>query len=541
MTEKTRRVTVSYLIESLNLHGVRARLAKGNPETVISAITTDSRTAKKGELFIAVKGVNTDGHLFVKDALSKGVEVVLVEESKRYDLPAEPGATVITVSDTHKALALAASAFYGFPTEKLHLIGVTGTNGKTTTTILIESIYRHAGFEVGRIGTIGYCWKDKVISAPLTTPDPVMLQRLFADMVDDGISHVVMEVSSHALYQKRIFGCYYDVAVFTNLSHDHLDFHRTMEDYFQAKSILFLDHLSKKNGWAIINVDDPYGVRLTDMLRGNIKNIFTYGIQNDSSSISPANYRCTCDGTSIEVNTPAGKVSIKTRLLGCLNVYNILAAIGAGIACGISLKDISNGISSIEGVDGRLQKVHIDAPFHVIVDYAHTPDAMQKALSCIREWASGRIIAVFGCGGDRDRAKRPLMAQVAAEYADVVIITSDNPRTEEPQKIIEDILKGMPSDWLKVDVCSNPHETSNPSSPHSGSFLQDRRVFYVIVDRREAIKTSLQIAKPGDVIFIGGKGHETYQIIGQKKFPFDDRDVVRELFRTGSTVSEKIS
>ncbi|MEJ5301412.1 MAG: UDP-N-acetylmuramoyl-L-alanyl-D-glutamate--2,6-diaminopimelate ligase [Thermodesulforhabdaceae bacterium] len=527
-------MTLSDLLAHLNALGIGTKLVKGSQEEVITGITTDSRTVKKGELFVAIKGTHTDGHLFVPDATRNGATAVMVERSwleaeirNPSFLSSGPNPAVITVEDTHKAVAFAASAFYGFPTEKLHLTGVTGTNGKTTTTILIEAIYRQAGFEVGRIGTIGYCWKKHLIQAPLTTPDPIMLQRLFAEMVTDGVDHVVMEVSSHALSQKRIFGCFYDVAVFTNLSHDHLDFHKTMESYFEAKSLLFLEHLGRRSkssnivttspsGCAVINIDDPYGAQLSKMLEGRDIKILTYGISNPAK-IAPLKYKCCPDGSFVSIKTPVGEVSIDSRLLGRLNVYNILAAVGAGIAHGIDLDVIAAGISSVSGVDGRLQKVPIDAPFHVIVDYAHTPDAMEKALSCIREWAPGRIITVFGCGGDRDPTKRPLMAKVATDYSDVVIVTSDNPRTEDPQKIIEDILAGIPPDWVRNSLIDE-------------DLKLPKKIFSVVIDRRTAIKKAIQIARDGDVVFIGGKGHETYQIIGRERIPFDDRCVAKECY-----------
>ena len=522
-------MTVSDLLECFSAVGISAKLVKGSPNTVITGLTLDSRTAQKGDLFIAIKGTHTDGHSFIPDAIKNGAVAVMVENSRMDSIESNAvitsgeNPTIIAVDDTHKASAFVASAFYDFPTEKLHLTGVTGTNGKTTTTILIEAIYRQAGFEVGRIGTIGYCWKEKFIQAPLTTPDPIRLQRLFSQMVSDGIKRVVMEVSSHALAQKRIFGCFYDVAVFTNLSHDHLDFHETMEDYFKAKSFLFLEHLGRRpnpvlstsSGYAVINIDDPYGVRLVGMLEGKNAKVLTYGICNPALGgtaplIYPVQIQGCADGTLLIIKTPVGEVSINSKLIGRLNIYNMLAAVGAGIASGIDLEVIAKGIASVKEVDGRLQKVPIDAPFHVVVDYAHTPDAMEKALSCLRELAKGRVITVFGCGGDRDRTKRPLMARVAANFSDVVIITSDNPRTEDPQKIIDDIITGMPSDWIRDDL------------------KLPKKVFSVIIDRRTAIKKAIQIAQPGDIVFIGGKGHETYQIIGREKIPFDDRCVVKE-------------
>lgn len=524
-------MTIGEILNALRRFNIEAELIAGIPETVINGITTDSRLVKSGDLFVAVKGTSTDGHLFIQDALKKGAIAAIVQSDRLSSHlsfllreRSRSEAAIIAVPDSQKALAIAASAFYGFPTEKLHLIGVTGTNGKTTTTVLIESIFRQAGFEVGRVGTIGYCWMGNLIPAPLTTPDPIMLQRLFAQMIEDGVTHVVMEVSSHALSQKRIFGSFYDVAVFTNLSHDHLDYHKTMEDYFHAKSLLFLDHLgysesTRPPGKAVINVDDAYGARLVEMLHGRKIEILTYGIRSESATIRPLSYRCSAEGTSMTVRTSVGEIFIESNLLGRLNIYNMLAAIGAAVASGLSVEDITNGIKSVRGVDGRLEKVPINAPFHVIVDYAHTPDAMEKALSCIKEWAPNRVITVFGCGGDRDRTKRPVMAEVAARYSDIVIITSDNPRTEDPQKIINDILTGMPSDWAKL----NSDEKSQQS-------VLSSRFYYVIVDRKKAINRALHIAQPGDVIFIGGKGHETYQIIGRDKIPFDDRCVARECY-----------
>ncbi len=503
---------VEGVLKALSEFSIPYEIISPGDITGVSGISCNSKTIKEGELFVALKGTTNDGHKYIEEAIKGGAKGVVVEHLEF--LPKLPkDILVILVPDTHKALSVITSAFYGFPTKKLHLIGITGTNGKTSTTILIESIEKEGGLKVGRLGTINYSWDGHSEPAPLTTPDPLLLQKIFHEMVSGGVTHVVMEVSSHALEQKRVFGCFYDVAVFTNLSHDHLDFHMNMENYFKAKSLLFLEHL---NGVAVINVDDPYGNRLLNFLKSKNIEIISYGVENPSAKVKALSFECSSKGLKVSIETPAGVININSALLGKLNVYNILASVATAFSQGMDVQTIKRGIEKVQDIPGRMEKVAIDAPFEVIVDYAHTPDALEKTLSSIKGWLEGRLVVVFGCGGDRDKSKRPVMAETSARYADVIIITSDNPRTEDPEKIIEDILEGMPKSWKRV---SNPED-----------LISSKRVFSVIVNRRSAIELALKIARPGDVVFLAGKGHENYQIIGHKKFFFDDRLVAKEVW-----------
>jgi UDP-N-acetylmuramoyl-L-alanyl-D-glutamate--2,6-diaminopimelate ligase len=436
-------------------------------------------------------------------------------------------------------LARAADAFYGSPSKGLNIIGVTGTNGKTTTTLLLKSILEHAGYAVGVIGTLSYQWGDRVLRAPMTTPESVDLQALFHQMREDEISHVVMEVSSHSLALGRVRGCEFRVGVFTNLSQDHLDFHATLEEYYSAKILLFKKYLASndKESIAVINGDDPYGIRLFNDLSGNgwcseqpstntrnpEKGSAISRVLWDYSVSLPSGHGANTKGTGADQNqehtlnrvfvkdvhldasgircqlaTPRGILTCRSPLLGRLNLYNILAASTTAYALGVGNDSICRGIEAVRMVDGRLQSVPTSTGYDVVVDYAHTPDAMEKSLACLRELTQGRLLVVFGCGGDRDQGKRPLMGEIASRLGDVVIITSDNPRTESPEAIIRDVERGL--------------------KPRSA-----KGEYIVEVDRRKAIRLALSLACPGDMVVIGGKGHETYQIIGDQKHPFDDR------------------
>ncbi len=487
--------------------GVRLMAAQ---DVVVSGLVTDSRKVRPGDLFIALSGSRTDGHRFLGDAVSRGASAVLVEKIPEVSL----AVPVVVAENTRKAAAAAAASFFGQPVDRLVLVGVTGTNGKTTTTRLVESILSHAGFRVGVIGTLGYRWGDVHEKADMTTPDAVDLQRIFYRMVREGVSHGVMEVSSHALELCRVDGVFYDVGVFTNLSQDHLDFHGSMDAYFAAKRRLFSDHIKGRplRSWAVVfNSDDPYGKRLARDF-GSVA--CTYGVEDPEACVRPSRWRLGPRGIEATVETPSGPVSIASPLMGRLNLYNILAAVGAVQALGIPREVVEKGIGAVTSVEGRLQRVENDCGFEVIVDFAHTPDAMEKALECLRELTSGRLWVVFGCGGDRDRTKRPLMGAVAGRYGDVVVITSDNPRTESPEAIVREIEPGVRSTG-KV-----PFSFQDPVIPKNG--------YTVEVDRRKAIEATIQRAEPGDLVFIGGKGHETYQIVGTQVRPFDDRVVARD-------------
>ena len=433
----------------------------------VSSVTADSRLVKPGALFVAIPGTAMDGAKFVPQAREKGAAAIVTAED---------------VEDPRAALAVIAANFYGRPADKLSLVGVTGTSGKTTTTKMVESIFDATGEPVGLIGTIEYRAGDERLSADRTTPDAVVLQEWFAKMVDAGVRHAVMEVSSHALALKRTFGVKFRVAAFTNLSQDHFDFHEGFEDYFQAKRILFTQTEHR-----VVNADDPYGRRLKD----EFGDAMTFGRAN--ADITP-DVDVSVRGLHGKLRTPAGDIAVESRLIGLPNLYNWMAAVGAAIAAGCTREQIETGIRNLEAVRGRFESVG-DTPV-VIVDYAHKPDALEKLLHAVRELAGGkRVVILFGCGGDRDKGKRPLMGEIAARLADEVVLTSDNPRSENPERILDDIERGV------GDV---PHKR--------------------IADRRVAIEQAVLGASDDDVIVIAGKGHETYQVMGERVVHFDDRE-----------------
>ncbi|ONK23326.1 UDP-N-acetylmuramoyl-L-alanyl-D-glutamate--2,6-diaminopimelate ligase [Bacillus sp. VT-16-64] len=457
-----------------------------NPD--INSITNDTRKIEPGALFICIKGHQTDGHQFANAAVAKGAVAVLAEKKVAVEAP------VILVPDTKRAMAVLADEFYGHPTQRLNLIGITGTNGKTTTSMMIENIFRDAGKKTGLIGTLHIKIGDEKLETKNTTPDNIVLQQTFAHMVEEGVHTVAMEVSSHALIQGRVNGCDFDVAVFTNLSQDHLDYHETMEEYKRAKGLLFsrLGNIYDRNKpkFAVINADDPaapYFVKETSA------HVVTYGI-DQPAEFSAGNIQMSVDGASFTLHSPEGKQEVKLRLMGKFSVYNALAAITTAYVANIPLQSAIHSLEQLEGIPGRFEAVNAGQDFTVIVDYAHTPDSLENVLKTIQQFAKKRIFTVVGCGGDRDRTKRPLMAKVACVYSTNPIFTSDNPRTEDPSAILADMEAGV----------------------------QDQR-YKVIPDRKEAIQTAIREAKQGDVVLIAGKGHETYQIIGEKVIDFDDR------------------
>jgi UDP-N-acetylmuramoyl-L-alanyl-D-glutamate--2,6-diaminopimelate ligase len=472
---------------------------QGKHDVLVNAITDDSRSVKPGSLFVAVKGEQADGHRFIPAAMEAGMAALVAQEPV-----AVPSIPFARVTDSRKALGLLGSRFYGDPSSRLRMIGVTGTNGKTTTTYVCKALLEGFGRQVGLIGTVAYQVGKETLRAAHTTPGALELQQLLVKMVAAGCTTAVMEVSSHALAQDRTAGCEYDVGVFSNLTQDHLDFHCTMEEYFQAKLRLFtgLTGTSKPNKRAIVNVDDPAGTRIRDLCPAPV---WTYAVRA-KADLYPEHVRLSLEGTTFTAVTPAGSFPVESHLVGEHNVYNLLAAIGVALHEGATPDQIRRAITRVINVPGRFERVLAGQPFTVVVDYAHTEDALVRLLAAAQALKTGRIITVFGCGGDRDRGKRPKMGGAAVRYSDVVILTSDNPRTEDPLVILEEVEAGV-TDVLR----QRPH-------------VQYRKV----VDRREAIAMAVREARPGDMVLIAGKGHEDYQIIGTKKFPFDDREVARE-------------
>jgi UDP-N-acetylmuramoyl-L-alanyl-D-glutamate--2,6-diaminopimelate ligase len=516
--------TVKQLIEGLEIAG-----ATGDLDVPVSSVCYDSRQAGKGSLFVCIRGTHADGHDFIDDAVSRGAVAIVAQAG----IPAGPSTGFVRVRDPRAALAAISANYYDHPAAGLDLVGITGTNGKTTTSLLIESILRCNGSNPGVLGTLAYRWGGNDIPSPMTTPESLDLQRIFSSMLGAGVTHVVMEVSSHALALGRIAGCTFRTGVFTNLSQDHLDFHTTMEQYFAAKRLLFSSHLDPRFSSAVINEDDDYGRRIIENGASAAK-IIRYScrapscaeriesgagcFENGPNSVFVKEVRFSPGGIAAKVQTPLGVIRVDSPLMGRLNLYNIVAAVSAAVSLDIAPGAVEEGVRVLSHVDGRLERAPVPARsgFQVIVDYAHTPDGMEKALACLREMTENRLIAVFGCGGDRDRGKRPIMGRVGAELADVVIITSDNPRTERPDDILDEIEEGV-----KRTGTSALRPDEGPSA--SRGYIREG-------DRRKAIELALSLARPGDVVFIGGKGHETYQIVGTRRYSFDDRLVVKEYF-----------
>jgi UDP-N-acetylmuramoyl-L-alanyl-D-glutamate--2,6-diaminopimelate ligase len=483
-------------IEQLPDHPALDRSVKG--------LATNSHACQPGDLFIGMPGTRVDGGEFWQSAIASGAVAALISSEVAHKRAGGAGGAggdhpcVISATNMIQACAQVAAAFYGYPAQKLKLVGVTGTNGKTTTTHLIEFFLSGAKLPTALMGTLYTRWAGFEQTAAHTTPFAVELQHQLATALQAGCEMAVMEVSSHALAQGRVMGCPFDVAVFTNLTQDHLDFHRDMEDYFAAKALLFSpDYLQ---GMAVINADDLYGQKL--IARLNSERVWRYSVQDGNIAdlwMSNLSYEPT--GVSGMLHTPKGKVAFRSPLVGQYNLANLLAAVGAAIQLGVDLELIASLLPQFSGVPGRMERVQIDSQqnISVIVDYAHTPDSLENLLRAARPFIPGKMICVFGCGGDRDRTKRPKMGKIAAELADVAVVTSDNPRTEDPEKILQDILAGISS-----------------TKP------------LVISDRALAIHTAIAQAQSGDGVIIAGKGHEDYQILGTEKIHFDDREQARE-------------
>ena len=501
---------------------VTQRIAAGDTDKAdlqIGSVHYRAQEVVENGLFIAVPGLKHDGHTFIDQALKRGAAAVVTQGSLENGdaqgdiLNGNPNAVGIRVPDSRRAMAAIAARFYGRPSERLCVIGITGTNGKTTTAYIVESILAAAGLAVGVIGTVNYRYGGNCFPNPVTTPESVDLQRILSEMVAAGMTHVVMEVSSHAIDLERIADCFFDVAVFTNLSQDHLDYHRDMDAYWACKKRLFTQHLSTgpKKAWAcgVINGGDP---KSTDLIAALAVPHVTVGSAAEDNIAGP-DLVCDLAGIRGEIVTPQGMVPVNSPLLGHFNVENILCAVGVGVSLGLDSALVAEGIAGLEGVPGRIERVPDEAGRNVFVDYAHTPDALENILSALKQLGAPRICCVFGCGGDRDRNKRPQMGAIAAQWADTLVITSDNPRSEDPLAIIGQIAAGVEKSGLKSADESNP----------------GKRGYRIEPDRRKAMELGISSARAGDVVVIAGKGHENYQILNDRTIAFDDRRVAAEI------------
>ncbi len=475
-----------------------------HPDPEISGLYYDSRQVEPGGLFFALRGAQADGHLFVDRAVASGAVAVVVEQE--VSLPS--GIACFLAENGRQAMALVAAAFYGNPTAGMTVVGITGTNGKTTSTYLLESVLRAAGRHPAVIGTIDYRFGDRHLPSRHTTPESVDLLRIIAEFRRSGADALVMEVSSHALEQCRVDGIRFDVGLFTNLTPEHLDYHRSMENYYAGKRRLF-SLLEKEGGRAVVNLDDPYGVRLA----GELENVLTWGV-DPQSDVHPESATLSFDGITGQVSTPAGCLQLKSPLLGHFNLQNLLGAAATGIALGISPETVAAGLAQAPQVPGRLERVENERQALVLVDYAHTGDALENVLSTLVQLSPRRLITVFGCGGDRDRSKRPVMGEIAARFSDLAVITSDNPRTEDPLAIIEEVRRGAerihPREWSLEEATRDPG-----------------RGYLIIPDRQQAIEFAASLLQTDDLLLVAGKGHEDYQIVGRERRHFDDREELR--------------
>lgn len=479
------------LIKSIDAHYGYS----GLEDFEIGGISCNSKNIKNNFVFVAIKGTHEDGHRFIAEALDRGARAVIVQTSEFIVLSSKD-ITFIKVNDTRQALARLAAEFYGHPSRKIKVIGITGTNGKTTVTYLIEAILKEAGLNPAVIGTVNYRFRDKIMPSKNTTPGPLELESMLAQMLSAGSDYAVMEVSSHALEQDRIEGINIHSAIFTNLTQDHLDYHHTIENYFQAKSRLF--RKINSGSFAVVNNDDVYAGRIKNLTPAHI---ITYGI-NGSAEIIARDIKFDITHTEFCLKTTDLETNIQTPLIGMHNVYNVLAAVAWALKEGIDLSVIKSAMEKIHFVPGRLERINFK-DFVVFVDYAHTEDALANTIKTLRQFSKNKIIVVFGCGGERDRNKRPKMGKIVSELADFAIITNDNPRGEDPQVIIDEIKKGI-----------------------------SKNNYSVIPERFEAIRESLRLAKPGDIVLVAGKGHENYQILNDRVLNFDDREVVRECLKS---------
>jgi UDP-N-acetylmuramoyl-L-alanyl-D-glutamate--2,6-diaminopimelate ligase len=480
------------------LEGIETVLPPGASGLQIRQVACDSRKVQTGALFFALHGAKADGNAFIQDAVKRGTVAIVSEDPASGYKPG--GVAWIQVREARKALATAAANFFGHPANALQLVAVTGTNGKTTTASVVDAIVKASGAKTGLFGTIAYHTPLGDYPAPNTTPESVDLQGFFAEIRDAGGKYAVLEASSHSLAMDRLWGCHFQAAVFTNLTREHMDYHKTFEDYFAAKKRLFEGTGAGAPEVAVVNSDDEFGKRLA----GLAKKTVTYGLES-KAEITTKKFDLTFEGLTFTAHTPNGKVHVVSPLVGRINVYNILAAIGAAQALGLSNEVIESGIRNLESVSGRFQRIDLGQPFLVIVDYAHTDDALENLIRTARELnLKGRIITLFGCGGEKDRTKRPVMGEVTGRLSDLTILSSDNPRGEDPLKIISDIIVGL--------------------QKTAGKYL-------IEPDREKAIGMAMDEARAGDIVLLAGKGHENYQILADHTFEFDDREMARRALR----------
>ena len=479
------------ILKSL-LKGLDYEVIKGNEESKVQNIRYDNRKIEQGDAFVCVKGFKVDGHSFIGDAIKKGAKTLIVQE----DVSVQEDITIIKVRDTRKALAIMSSNYFGNPKDKLEIIGITGTNGKTTSAFIIKSILEKAGFMTGLIGTIANYIGNKKVDAVRTTPESYELHELFKNMVDAGVEYCVMEVSSHSLELDRVYGIQFEEGIFTNLTRDHLDFHKTFENYYNAKFKLF-----ERSNHSIINLDDPYGANIVKDIeeRGVKTKVSTFSIEKESD-FKAFEIKSHSNGSEFKVNLE-GVEEFSINIPGEYNIYNSLGCIICAYNLNIPMDKIKEGLSDVV-IPGRCELVakEKNLPYSIIIDYAHTPDGLENILSTVKAFTKNRMISVFGCGGDRDKVKRPQMGKIGCELSDIAIITSDNPRSEEPMDIINDIVKPLNYDNFVIEV-----------------------------NRKEAIRKAMNMALEGDVIVIAGKGHETYQILKDETIHFDEREVVYDI------------
>lgn len=511
--ELTIRMSLRELLKEAHIVPI---LVEGDQDVEITGIQHDSRQVVPGTMFVCCPGYTTDEHLYLAEASEKGAVVIV--SSKKVSVQ-ESVKAVILVEDTNAILSALSAAFYGNPSNELIVIGITGTNGKTTTSYLLKSMYEAMGLKTGLLGTIAYYINgNKKLKASLTTPDAVSLQRLMATMVHNGSKVCVMEVSSHALVLDRCKVVDFNVAVFTNLTRDHLDFHKTEENYKEAKGRLFAKMVDSRRHMKVVNLDDSHVFYFTGQGNADVP-IVTFSMENKKADVYALEVQLSLYETKVLVHTPRGNTKISSKLIGRHNIYNILTAVAVGTAVDAPLEDIVQGIERVEAVPGRCERIDEEQDFAVIVDYAHTPDALSRLLDTVRECGARRIITVVGCGGDRDRGKRPIMAKIATDKSDVCILTSDNPRTEDPFSILDDMLAGV--GWSMKKYLE--HNEKNVHVP-----LQNGHMLQVCEPRSIAVRAAVAMGEEGDAVVIAGKGHEDYQIIGDKKEHFDDREVCRK-------------
>ncbi|XP_038971299.1 UDP-N-acetylmuramoyl-L-alanyl-D-glutamate--2,6-diaminopimelate ligase MurE homolog, chloroplastic-like [Phoenix dactylifera] len=532
-TEHKHRMT---LAELLDRSGVLPVSVYGNLDVSVAGIQHDSREITVGDLFVCCAGSKTDGHLYLSEARDRGAAAVLADKEIGKDEILGYCEALVVVEDTNSLLPVLAASFYGHPSRSLSVVGITGTNGKTTTASLVKSVLEAAGSRTGMLGTLGYyIHGDNKLEAPNTTPGAATVQRLMAEMVGNGTDALVMEASSHGLEMGRCDEIDFDVAVFTNLTRDHLDFHGTEEEYRKSKGKLFARMVDPRRHRKVANIDDPSASYFIAQGNADVP-VVTFAMEDENADVKPLELELSLFATRAMIGTPQGMLEIGSGMVGRYNVYNILAAVSVGIAVGAPLEDIAKGIEGVKGVPGRCELIDEGQSFAVVVDYAHTPDALSRLLDAMRELGPRRIITVFGCGGERDMGKRPLMTKIACDKSDVVILTSDNPRNEDPLDILDDMLMGV--GWTMQDYLQHGGNNGHPMLPNGHKlFVHDIR--------RVALQAAAAMGEEGDIIVVAGKGHETYQIEGDKKKFFDDREecrealhYVHELHQAGIDISE---